>query len=280
MPRPPNALTPVMLTCLLAGPLLLAWATPAQAQVRRCVDARGVAVYTDRPCESMQAAPREAPPDASSGATLEPGFAVRGCARRPQTLLNGVRAALEARDVNRLANWYHWTGTGSSAAKYLMDELEAIARRPLVSVELVYPAGPGVGVFSGTLAPDGGAGSDGPDGISDRGIPGSPITPPESGEAGPVTAPNNATRSWELGRAALPSPAQALEAAPAVAPAPDDPYPAAHTPPAGDAAALQAEPATPPTALLIQQMRGEADIEAVSVRFALRENAGCWWIEL
>ncbi len=274
MPRAPTVLTPVLLTCLLAGPLLLAAATPAQAQVRRCVDARGVAVYTDRPCESVQALPREAPPDVSTGATLEPGFAVRGCARRPETLLKGVRAALEARDVNRLANWYHWTGTGSGTAKSLMDELEAIANRPLVSVELVYPDGPDFGAFSGLLPPDGGAGTDGPDGISDGGNPGSPIAPPESGEAEPVAAPDDAARSWELGRTALPSPAQALEAGPAVAPAPGEPYAA------GDAATLQAEPATPPTALLIQQMRGTADIEAVSVRFALRENAGCWWIEL
>jgi hypothetical protein len=278
MPRSPTALNPVLLTCLLAGPLLLTWATPAQAQVRRCVDARGVAVYTDRPCESMQAAPREAPPDASTGATLEPGFAVRGCARRPETLLNGVRAALEARDVNRLANWYHWTGTGSSAAKYLMDELEAIARRPLVSAELLYPGGPRIGAQYGDGAPDGGAGTEGPRGTPppDAFDPPAPDAPTEE----PMPAPTTASRSWELGRSPLPSPAQALEAAPAVAPDPGDPYAAGDATAAGDAAAVQAEPATPPTALLVQQMRGEADIEAVSVRFALRENAGCWWIEL
>jgi hypothetical protein len=278
MLRPPTALNPVLLTCLLAGPLLLAWTMPVQAQVRRCVDARGVAVYTDRPCESMQAAPREAPPDASTGATLEPGFAVRGCARRPETLLNGVRAALEARDVNRLANWYHWTGTGSSAAKYLMDELEAIARRPLVSAELVYPGGPRVGAQYGDGAPDGGAGTEGPRGTPppDAFDPPAPDAPTEE----PMPAPTTASRSWELGRAALPSPAQAQESAPAVSPDAPAPFAANDDLAVGDAATRQAEPATPPTALLVQQMRGEADIEAVSVRFALRENAGCWWIEL
>lgn len=278
MPRPPTVLNPVLLTCLLAGPLLLAAAAPAQAQVRRCVDARGVAVYTDRPCESMQAAPREAPPDASTGATLEPGFAVRGCARRPQTLLNGVRAALEARDVNRLANWYHWTGTGTGAAKYLMDELEAIARRPLVSAELVYPGGRGYGAETGDRAPDGGAGTDGP-----RGTP-----PPEAFESqvpqapteASTPAPASAARSWELGRSPLPSPAQAQESAPAVSPDAPAPFAANDGLAVGDAAPRQAEPATPPIALRVQQMRGEADIEAVSVDFALRENAGCWWIEL
>ncbi len=127
--------------------------------MRRCVDARGVAVYTDRPCNTVDALPREAPPDPAAGTSIEEGFAVRGCARKPEQLLEGVRGALEARDVNRLANWYHWTGTGSGAARYLMDDLEAIAERPLVTVELMYPgpaltqgesvlADPGVGFTS------------------------------------------------------------------------------------------------------------------------------------
>ena len=210
----PRAL--LILTCLIAS----AWAAaPAQAEVRRCVDARGVAVYTDRPCETMQAAPREAPPDPSAGANITTGFAVRGCARRPETLLNGVRSALEARDVNRLANWYHWTGTGSGTAKSLMDELEAIANRPLVSAELVYPetrygfpSETGVGVES----------------------PAVPSTGDASGN--PTLTPSPATTT--------------------------------------------AEPGPEPVSLLVQQMRGPADIESVSVRFALRQNAGCWWIEL
>jgi hypothetical protein len=42
--------------------------------------------------------------------------------------------------VNRLASYYHWTGTGSGGGRRVMDELEAIAHRPLVSVELAYPA--------------------------------------------------------------------------------------------------------------------------------------------
>lgn len=228
---------------LLSWLLILAWATPAQSQVRRCVDVRGVAIYTDRSCESMQAAPREAPPDPSAGANITSGFAVRGCARRPETLLAGVRGALEARDVNRLANWYHWTGTGSGAAKSLMDELEAIANRPLVSAELLYPAaGNGVRFTS-------------------------PSGPPSDGSPGEV----NLTPF---------SPAQALEPAPAPATDPGQPPAFDRAVVAGDAAAAPAEPAVPPDALLVQQMRGTADIEAVSVRFALRQNAGCWWIEL
>ncbi|TNJ33738.1 DUF4124 domain-containing protein [Arenimonas terrae] len=240
-----------------------AWAAaPAAAQVRRCVDAQGVAVYTDRPCEAMQAAPREAPPDPSAGARIAAGFAVRGCARRPETLLNGVRGALEARDVNRLANWYHWTGTGSGAARSLMDELEAIANRPLVSAELIYPE---------TLAPfppDYGAAAETPEAASPDGT---------SGDRTRSPAP---PRGYRYG-SPLPSPSQAQQATPALTS--DHAGPDAAAPPGNEPtgpATVTAEPGPDPVSLLVQQMRGPADIEAVSVRFALRQNAGCWWIEL
>lgn len=128
---------------LLALACVFAWLalpTPASAQVRRCVDAQGNSVFTDRPCASLGAAPREAPAPAQGA--YAGGFARRGCARSPGQLLDGVRGALEAHDVNRLANFYHWPGTGSGAAKSLMDALEAVAARPLVDVVLVSPDGP------------------------------------------------------------------------------------------------------------------------------------------
>jgi hypothetical protein len=255
----PRAL--LILTCLIAG----AWAAaPARAEVRRCVDVRGIAVYTDRPCETMQAAPREAPPDPSAGANITTGFAVRGCARRPETLLNGVRGALEAHDVNRLANWYHWTGTGSGTARSLMDELEAIANRPLVSAELVYPETTVSGFAAPAFAPLGGE-------------DGRPVPPPVS------TGPSGSAPGYRYG-SPLPSPSQAQQPAPEPSPDAADPDAGAlHAPEAlgpATATTAAAEPSPEPVSLLVQQMRGPADIESVSVRFALRQNAGCWWIEL
>ncbi|PZO09403.1 MAG: hypothetical protein DCF27_05700 [Lysobacteraceae bacterium] len=133
---------PILIALLLALP---AWSTPAGAQgIRRCVDARGISIFTDRQCSEMDAVPMQAPP-ASEGnfaGGFRGGFAQAGCARRPEALLDRVRSALEAHDVNRLASHYHWTGTGSGSGRRLMDALERIAGQSLLSAELVYPAPP------------------------------------------------------------------------------------------------------------------------------------------
>jgi len=137
-----NRLAPTLIVLLLA---LLAWPAPAAAQgIRRCVDAQGVSIFTDRQCSEMDAVPMQAPPASQGnfGGGFRGGFAQVGCARRPEDLLDRVRSALEARDVNRLASHYHWTGTGSGSGRRLMDALERIAGQSLLSVELVYPDPP------------------------------------------------------------------------------------------------------------------------------------------
>ncbi|GGA67616.1 hypothetical protein GCM10011521_02190 [Arenimonas soli] len=144
-----------------AAPLLLAatlLALPAgvHAQaVNRCVGADGRNVYSDQPCQSEGAVARQGPFRALDGAaspapvrpaaagahgfTTGTGTVGAGCARSIDSLLLGVRGALESGDVNRLATHYHWTGTSARGGRYLMDELEAIARRPLVAIDFVYP---------------------------------------------------------------------------------------------------------------------------------------------
>lgn len=204
----PRAL-PVLLACLCAA---LALPAPAAAQVRRCVDAQGNSVFTDRSCASVDAAPRETPAPAPQAGAYTPGFARRGCARTPDQLLAGVRGALEAHDVNRLANFYHWPGTGNGAAKSLMDALEAVAARPLVAVSLVRPEGFGQAVDPAT-----------------RGVPF-----PSSPEAAPRQ----------------------------------------------DAGERDLTPLPAPTALRVEQMAGPGDVSSRSTHFALRQHAGCWWIEL
>ena len=63
-------------------------------------------------------------------------LSVRSCARNQDDLLFGVRAALENHDVNRLAEFYHWTGMSNSAGYQVMDRLSRFSDRPLVDVQL------------------------------------------------------------------------------------------------------------------------------------------------
>lgn len=199
----PRAL-PALLACLCAA---LALPAPAAAQVRRCVDAQGNSVFTDRSCASVDAAPRETPAPAPEAGAYTPGFARRGCARTPNQLLAGVRGALEAHDVNRLANFYHWPGTGSGAAKSLMDALEAVAARPLVAVSLVGPEDFDQANNGGAMA----------------------------------ASPDSAARQDEVEPDLTPLPA--------------------------------------PTALRVDQMAGPGDVSSRNTHFALRQHAGCWWVE-
>ena len=134
--------------------MVLAWPAGAYAQaVNRCVGADGRNVYSDQPCHSEGAVAREGPFRALDGSpapirpaaagahgfTTGTGTVAAGCARSIDSLLVGVRGALESGDVNRLATHYHWTGTSARGGRYLMDELEGIARRPLVAINFVYP---------------------------------------------------------------------------------------------------------------------------------------------
>ena len=137
MPSPRH---PVLAASLLAAvaiaPLL---PVPAQAQVRRCTTPDGGTVYTDRSCTALGAV--ETRPQA--GADGGSGEALRyrgGCSRRLQDLVFEVTAAIDARDTNRLARSYHWTGMGHRNGYAVLDRLDAIARRPLLNVTALRPA--------------------------------------------------------------------------------------------------------------------------------------------
>ncbi|KFL35777.1 DUF4124 domain-containing protein [Arenimonas donghaensis] len=131
---------------LLLAALLFAPLDAAAQTVFRCVGPDGRSVYSDQPCQSLGAVERQAPtrPAAVSaqGFTTGTGTVAPGCARSLDALLLGVRGALEARDVNRLATHYHWAGTSARGGRYLMDELERIAARPLMAIDFVFPQPP------------------------------------------------------------------------------------------------------------------------------------------
>jgi hypothetical protein len=100
-----------------------------------------VPIFTDRRCGDLGATPRCRRPARSAG-TLAASLRVRTCARNQDALLGGVRAALENHDANRLADYYHWTGMGSTEGYRLMERLDAFSARPVVDVQLVRSAPP------------------------------------------------------------------------------------------------------------------------------------------
>lgn len=102
-------------------------------RLRRCISADGSTIFTDRRCQDLQAL--ESSPD---GGSYRPGsmVRVRSCAHSRDDLLFGVRSALEAHDVNRFADYYHWTGMSSAEGYRVLERLEHFSERPLMDVQL------------------------------------------------------------------------------------------------------------------------------------------------
>jgi hypothetical protein len=127
-----------------ALPLLLLLAVAAslvpgalRAEVRRCVLPGGQTVYTDRRCDAVGGIERRAGPAAQSQSRLYRST----CARTVRDLYYEVSAALEARDVNRLAGVYHWPGMSTREGYDVMRRLQAIVDRGFVDLQPVYPGG-------------------------------------------------------------------------------------------------------------------------------------------
>lgn len=134
---------PVLLLGLLASPMPGVDSSMGRTQaapmngLSRCVSADGVSIFTDQRCSDLQAAsqPNAGVPLVSPGARV----VARSCARNQDDLLFGVRAALENRDPNRLADYYNWTGMSTASGYRLMDRLLAFSEIPLADVQLVLP---------------------------------------------------------------------------------------------------------------------------------------------
>ena len=120
----------LLVMCLLPA---IGWMPPAPAQVRRCSLPDGSLIYTDRQCEAIGARERLPPVLPADG----PYQRRMLCARSPQELADGLAAAVQSGDANRIAALYDWTGMGSHTANAVMDRLQAIADRGLVDVQVL-----------------------------------------------------------------------------------------------------------------------------------------------
>ena len=117
-------------------------APPAGAQqqgVQRCTTMGGDTVYTDKNCEDIGAMDRL--PSASTTGPSATGALYRGgCSRTLSDLVAQVSMAISAGDVNRLAGVYHWSGVSDAAALRILNQLDAVAQRPLVDIVPIRPA--------------------------------------------------------------------------------------------------------------------------------------------
>ena len=124
----------------LCAAAFISTSAPAQAQkVQRCTTLSGEKVYSDKPCEDIGAIDRlpslPSDPSARGSSSLYRG----GCSRTLSDLVYQIRSAVEAKDVNRLASVYQWSGISNESANRILDRLQAVVDRPLVDIVAVRP---------------------------------------------------------------------------------------------------------------------------------------------
>jgi hypothetical protein len=72
---------------------------------------------------------------ASSPAAPARRSVAAGCARTPTQLQMDLRGAFALRDVNRIAESYHWVGVSHRGAMRILDRLQSMARRQVADTE-------------------------------------------------------------------------------------------------------------------------------------------------
>jgi hypothetical protein len=117
---------------------LPASATSGSDGIHRCISPQGVSIYTDQPCADLGAADR-IPPPAAQQPVIENGVIRSDCVRESQTLLFDLRRAIETDNINLLSGLYHWPGVSGGSAVGVMNRLERLMSRPMLSADLVYP---------------------------------------------------------------------------------------------------------------------------------------------
>ncbi len=133
----------------LLGFLLFVRVTSVAAQnpIHRCIGANGSPVFTDQPCDSMQATSVTAVAKAAD--TTEPASPLPvTCATGIGQLRQSVIDAFASHDANRLAGLMLWGGYDSSAVVADIRSLAALMRYPLLDL------GPGDNPAPGASAAD------------------------------------------------------------------------------------------------------------------------------
>ena len=107
--------------------------------LNRCVAADGTAVFTDRPCDAVDARPAPTPPP-DPDTVPDRVATVRECPRTPVALVERLEVAMAAADGNKLAELYDWRGHSSGSAYHIMPRLESLATARAVEVRTAHSA--------------------------------------------------------------------------------------------------------------------------------------------
>ena len=136
----------------------------AYTGIQKCRAPDGTALYTDKPCDQFGAAPAAMSSELGMRLVTEQAHAVQagieadsnfdtailppahgtptgrrsladGCARTPTQLAMDVQAAAGLRDVNRLAESYHWVGMTHRQAMPVLQRLEEMTRGRVLAAQ-------------------------------------------------------------------------------------------------------------------------------------------------
>lgn len=145
-----------LITAMLAAALPVSQTANARTGIQRCDGADGSVVYTDRACGSMGATSMPMPGEVltriardeaanaalhgdataadapRSGSVTGRRSPSAGCARSATQLSMDLQGSFALRNVNRLAESYHWVGQSHRQAQQLMLRLEELAEQPLL----------------------------------------------------------------------------------------------------------------------------------------------------
>lgn len=140
-------------------------ATDGVDGIQRCESADGNAIYTDRACSAMGARTTSLPGDLALRLVMDDAVPARnatlamgayrdaaellhvampgrraqaaGCARTPSQLSSDLVGSFALRDVNRVAESYHWAGMSQRQALPVMKQLERLSAKPLADARFL-----------------------------------------------------------------------------------------------------------------------------------------------
>ncbi len=124
-----------VLVSALAAPLLCSAEARGGLTIHRCIGEHGEIVFSDARCGSGAELRIDRP--TARERSSDPAAAVAmACPRSPDELRAVFADALSRRDTNAISSLVHWHGVGGAEARERLREIDELARRPLIGIEL------------------------------------------------------------------------------------------------------------------------------------------------